>query len=83
MIRKYTPQEKLALKSCLQEISNSKTRMEAERDNIKAIIDRMADEYEMPKVISRKLGTIYHKANLAEENAKHEEITEAYDAIVN
>lgn len=82
MSRVFTPQQKVALKSCLQEISNSKTRIEAERDNIKEIVNRMAQEFELNKRLSRKLATIFHKRNLAEEQAEHQELTDTYEAVV-
>lgn len=70
------------VKNCLQEISNSFTRIEAERDLIKEILQRMADEFDMNKKLSRKLAKVYHKRNIAEEIAANEELSETYDLIV-
>lgn len=70
------------VKGCLQEISNSLTRIEAERDLIKEILQRMADDFEMNKKLSRRLAKVYHKRNIAEEIAANEELTETYDMIV-
>lgn len=78
----FSQQQKVAIKSCLQEISNSLTRMEAERENIKEIVNRMAQEFEMNKRISRKLARIFHKRNIEEERAEQEEINTTYDAVV-
>lgn len=82
MIRTFSPKEKNDIKNCLQEISNSLTRVEAERDNIKAILDRMAEEFEMNKRLSRKLAKVYHKRNIQEEAASMQELQETYDDIV-
>lgn len=82
MIRTFSPKEKNDIKNCLQEISNSLTRVEAERDNIKAILDRMAEEFEMNKRLSRKLAKVYHKRNLQEEAAAMQELQETYDDVV-
>jgi hypothetical protein len=82
MIRTFSPKEKADIKNCLQEISNSYTRIEAERDNIKAIIERMADEFEMNKRLSRRLAKVYHKRNLAEEVAAAEELSTTYEDVV-
>jgi archaellum component FlaC len=79
---KYSPEQKKAIKDCLQEISNSLTRVEAERDNIREIINRMAEEFEMNKRISRKLARIYHKRNIEEERAEQEELNNTYDEVV-
>lgn len=78
----FTPQQKTAIKSCLQEISNSLTRVEAERDNIREIVNRCATEFEMNKRITRKLARIFHKNNIDEERAEQEEISNTYDAVV-
>jgi archaellum component FlaC len=77
-----TEQQKKDIKNCLQEISNSLTRVEAERDHIKDIINRMAEEFEMNKRLSRKLARVYHKRNIAEEVAAANELSETYDNIV-
>ena len=77
----FTQAQKIAIKNCLQEISNSLTRMEAERDNIKEIVNRMATEFEMNKRISRKLARIFHKRNIEEERAEQEEINTTYDLV--
>ena len=78
---KFSAQQKAAVKGCLQEISNSFTRIEAERDNIKEIIKKMADEFEIAKPISRKLAKIYHKRNLEEERGNFEEVANTYDEV--
>lgn len=82
MIRTFNPKEKNDIKNCLQEISNSYVRIEAERDNIKAIIERMEDEFEIPKKLARKLARVYHKRNLAEEIAAAEELSSTYEDVV-
>lgn len=82
MSRVFTPQQKVAIKSCLQEISNSLTRMEAERDNIKEIVNRMAQEFELNKRLSRKLARVFHKRNLEEEQAAQQELADTYEAVV-
>jgi hypothetical protein len=78
---KMTPERKARLKGCLQEISNSMVRMEAERDNITAIVQRMADEFEMNKRVSRRLAKIFHKRNLEEERGDFEEVAETYEEV--
>ena len=54
----------------------------AEKDLVKEIIQRMADEFEMNKRLSRKLAKVYHKRNIEEEIAASEELSETYDMIV-
>ena len=81
MSRVFTQQQKVALKSCLQEGSNSLVRIEAERDNIKEIVTRMASEFELPRRLSRKLIRVYHKRNLEEEQAEQQELADTYETI--
>jgi hypothetical protein len=66
---------------CLQEISNSLTRVEAERDLVKEILQRMQDEFEMPKKLSRKLARVYHKRNFEEEVASQNDFQEVYETV--
>lgn len=76
-----SPNDKVVIKNALQEISNSLTRNEAERDNIKEIINKISEEYQINKKIIRKLAKIYHKRNLTEVVAEQEEVTDTYQAI--
>ena len=78
----FSPTEKVAIKNCLQEISNSYIRIEAERDNIKAIIDRLEEDFGLNKRLSRKLAKVFHKRNIAEEVAQAEELSATYDVVV-
>lgn len=78
----FSPAEKTAIRNCLQEISNSYVRVEAERDNVKSIIDRMEDEFGINKKLARKLARVYHKRNIAEEVAQAEELSATYDVVV-
>lgn len=58
------------------------TRTEAERDNIREIVNRCAEEYGLNKRITRKIARIFHKRNIEEERAEQEEINNTYDAVV-
>jgi DNA replication protein DnaD len=77
----FTPTQKVQIKQCLQEISNSLTRMDAERENIREIVNKCATEFEMNKRITRKLARIFQKRNIEEERAEQEEINSTYDAV--
>ena len=73
--------DKEKILGCLQEISNSLTRIEAERDLIKDILQRMQDEFELPKKLSRKLAKTYHKRNFEEEVASQNDFVEIYENV--
>jgi hypothetical protein len=73
--------DKAKVLGCLQEISNSLTRIEAERDLIKEILQRMQDECELPKKLSRKLAKVYHKRNYEEEVAEQADFQTVYENV--
>jgi hypothetical protein len=76
-----SPEDKKKLKGAIQEISNSMTRMEAERDLIKEIIKEQSDQFQIPKKILAKIAKTYHKQNLTQEVEEHEDFVEMYDEI--
>jgi len=81
MLTALNPSDKVKLKGKFEEISNSYTRIEAERDLIREILSDIKDDFEIPPKIARKLAKIFHKRNLQEVVAENEEITEAYDEV--
>lgn len=75
------PIDKAKILGMLQEISNSLTRVEAERDLIKEILDRLQEECEIPKKLGRKLAKVYHKRNYEEEVAQQNDFVEIYEKV--
>jgi len=73
--------DKVKVLGCLQEISNSLTRIEAERDLIKEVLQKLQDECEIPKKLSRKLAKVYHKRNFEEEVAEQNDFVEIYENV--
>ena len=73
--------DKAKVLGCLNEISNSLTRIEAERDLIKEVLQRMQDECELPKKLSRKLAKVYHRRNYEEEVAEQNDFVEIYENV--
>ena len=76
-----TPEQKQDLQKAVQEISNSMTRMEAERDLIKEIVKEQSDQLQIPKKVISKIAKTFHKQNLAQEVADHEEFVELYEKV--
>lgn len=76
------PEQKKRIQDALHEISNSMTRIDAERDFIKEAINAVAEEHELSKKIVRKMARVYHKQNFREEQATHEEFETLYQNIV-
>ena len=73
--------DKVKILGCLQEISNSLTRIESERDLIKEILQKLQDECEIPKKLSRKLARVYHKRSFEEEVAEQNDFVEVYETV--
>ena len=70
-----------AIKKSLVEISDSYTRMEAEKDLIKDIVTDVCEQYQLSKKTFRKLARTYHKQNFSKEVAEHEEFEEMYETL--
>lgn len=77
-----SPADRTKIKQMLGEISNSMTRMQAERDYIKEAIKEMSDQFQLPKKTLNKMAKVYHKQNFNEEVASHEEFEDLYETIV-
>ena len=78
-----SPEDRKKIMSAIQEISNSLTRMEAERDLIKDILQDVEDKFEMPKKYTRKVAKIYHKQNFTEVQQEQEELESIYETVTN
>lgn len=77
-----TPEQKKELQSAIGEISGSMTRMEAERDLIREIIKDKSQGLQIPKKVISKIAKTYHKQNLTQEVADHEEFVELYEKVI-
>lgn len=75
------PADRKAVYDALVEISNSMTRMEAERDLIKETLNMVKDKYELPTKYTRTLAKIYHKQNFAQVKTEQEEVEGLYESL--
>lgn len=75
------PADRKVIYDALREISNSMTRMEAERDLIRETLNNIKDQYELPTKYTRKLAKIYHKQNFQEMKTEQAEVEELYEKI--
>jgi polyhydroxyalkanoate synthesis regulator phasin len=76
-----SPADRQAIKNALQEISNSLTRIEGERDLIKDILQTVQDNQNIPKKYVRKLAKIFHKQNYTEVQQEQEDIDSLYETV--
>ena len=77
-----TPEQKKELQGAIQEISNSMLRSEAERDLVKEIVKEQSDKLQIPKKVISKIAKTFHKQNLAQEVADHEDFVELYEKVI-
>ena len=76
-----SPEDRKAIKDALREISDSMTRMEAEKDLIKDILQTIYDNQKVPKKYTRKLARIYHKQNYTEVQQEQDDLDALYETV--
>lgn len=70
-------------KDALQEISNSFTRVSAEKDLIKDIVNDLSDSFQLPKKTVNKLARVFYKQNMSTEAQEFDDLETLYEEIVN
>lgn len=76
-----SPVVKKAIKGLITEVSDSMTRIEAERDLIKSALSEIAEEHELDKKILRKMAKTYHKQRFHTEKEDNEKFEETYAEV--
>lgn len=74
-------EDRKKIRGALDEISNSFTRVEAERDLIKSVINDLNTLFKIPKKTLNKMAKAHHKQNFNEEVATNEEFEELYQTV--
>lgn len=77
-----TQEDRNKVQKALREMSDSMTRVQAEKDLQKDIAQAILDDVGVPKKDFNKLARIYHASNLMEEAARNEEFMEFAEAIM-
>lgn len=75
------PKDKEKLQNAIQELSNSMTRIDAERDFQKDAVDKVADETGVDKKYIKKLASMYHKQTFAQVQTEQEELEDLYESL--
>jgi predicted site-specific integrase-resolvase len=73
-----SPADRKKLYDAVQELSNSMTRVDAERDFQKEAIKDVAESLNLDKKYVRKIARIFHKNNLNEVKQEHEDVETLY-----
>lgn len=76
------PADKLKIKKMLGEISDSYTRISAERELIKETIEALAEDFEIDKKVLRKMAQVYHKQNFTTVESEQEDFVFMYESIL-
>ena len=66
----------------ITEISNSMTRISAERDFIKDAVADVSDKFQRPKKIVAKMARVYHKQSFNTESEENSEFESLYEEVV-
>jgi hypothetical protein len=75
------PADRKAVYDAIREISNSMTRMEAERDLISETLKSVKDKFELPPKYIRTLAKIYHKQNFNQIKEEQSEVETLYEIV--
>lgn len=76
-----SPEDRKKVAKAIQEISDSMTRIDAEKDLIKDIIQVTYENHEIDKKHLRKLAAIYHKQSLSEFKTEYDEVETLYEEL--
>lgn len=74
--------ERKKLKKAIMEMNDSMTRVSAERDLQKEIVNNLNDELGVDKKLIRRLSKAYFKANFGQEVEENKAFEESYDLII-
>jgi len=77
-----SPADRKVIKDAMQELSNSMTRVDAEKDYQKEAIAELNDKFKISKRILNKMARTYHKQNFQNEQQAHEEFETLYTEVV-
>jgi hypothetical protein len=76
-----TQADQKTLENAIKEISASLTRIEAERDLIKAVLTTVSDNLQIEKKLVRKLAKVYHKSTFTQESELNQEFETLYTTV--
>lgn len=76
-----TATDRKKVKDALVEISNSMTRISAEREFIKEIVDDISENHEIPKKAVKALANVYYKNSYSTVEAEQEEFALLYETL--
>jgi hypothetical protein len=76
------PQDRAAIKAVMRDISDAMTMIEAKREFIKEELKALAEKYEMPVKLLRKMARAYHRQTFEKEKQEMEDFEALYESII-
>lgn len=76
-----SPEDRKKILAALNEGSDSMTRIAAERELLKEIIDTVSEDFDLPKKYVRKMINVHYKSSILSVNAENEELVGLYSAV--
>lgn len=74
-------EDKKKIRNAMDEISNSMTRIEAERDHIKEIKNKLKEDFSFPSKVINRMAKVHHKRNFTEEQSQNEDFEILYETV--
>lgn len=82
-VNSLSVEDRKKVRNAATEISNSMTRIEAEKDLQKEIISKLNEDTGLDKKTISKIARTYHKSNFNDEVEDHREFEEIYTVVIN
>lgn len=76
------PTDRQTILDAIKEASLSLAKIEAEKEQIKAINDEIKEKFDIPPKLMNKLIKLYHKDAFVDFEQEVDDVKEAYDAII-
>ena len=81
-VSSLTEEERKRLKNAVMELNDSMTRVAAERDLQKEILNTIVEDVGVDKRLLRRMAKVYFKANFGDEIEENKVFEESYDLIL-
>jgi hypothetical protein len=81
-VESLSPEDKKVLRKAIMEMNDSMTRVGAERDLQKEIINETFDKLGVDKKMIRRLARVYFKANFNDEVEENNQFESFYDEVM-
>lgn len=78
-----SPADLKRIKDAAREASDCYIRIESEKEQIKAIVDKIVEDLDLPKAYVNKMFRTYHKSSFDKESQEQEDFATLYESVFN